>query len=82
MSAHELAKLSHPTNAEIVTPNDSLRLSNSGILYVGGAGNVSVITQAGNTVTFNDVKSGTFLPVQISFVRATGTTATNLLVLW
>jgi hypothetical protein len=74
--------LAIPDNAAAVTPNDSTDLTNKGILYVGGAGNVSVVTAGGDTVTFSGVAAGTFLPVMVARVRSTNTTATLILVLY
>jgi hypothetical protein len=51
-------------------------------LYVGGTGNVSVITIGGDTITFNGVPAGTTLPIQVVRLRATGTTATLVNALW
>ena len=48
-------------------------------IYVGGAGNISLVTNDGATVTFTAVPVGTILPVAAQRVRATGTTATNLI---
>lgn len=45
-------------------------------LYVGGAGNVTVITNAGSTSLFSSVPAGTILPVKVRTVKSTGTTAT------
>lgn len=64
-----------------VTPDDGADLANvSRGLYVGGAGNVSVILADDNSpVTFVGVSAGTMLPVWVKRVRATGTTATSIL---
>lgn len=51
-------------------------------LYVGGTGNVSVITIGGDQITFNGVPAGTTLPIQVRRLRATGTTATLVNGLW
>jgi len=51
-------------------------------LYVGGTGNVSVITIGGDQITFNGVPAGTTLPIQVVRLRATGTTATLINALW
>ena len=75
-------KLSHPENADSVSPHDTNELSNHGILYVGGAGNIAVTTAGGDDVTFSGVTAGSFVPVKISKVMATGTTASNILVLY
>lgn len=47
-------------------------------LYIGGAGDVAVVTEAGNTVTFTAVPVGTQLDIRVRQVLATGTTATNI----
>jgi hypothetical protein len=51
-------------------------------LYVGGTGNVSVITIGNDQITFNGVPAGTTLPIQVRRLRATGTTATLVNALW
>ena len=56
--------------------------NNGCVLYVGGLGDVNVITAGGDDVTFTAVPAGTFLPVQVVRVFATGTAATNILALW
>jgi len=56
--------------------------NNGCVLYVGVAGNVKVLTVGGDEVTFTGVLAGSFIPVQVLRVFATGTTATNILALW
>ena len=51
-------------------------------LYVGGTGNVSVVTIGGDIITFNGVPAGTTLPIQVIKLRSTGTTATLVNALW
>jgi hypothetical protein len=46
-------------------------------LYVGGLGDVEVITAAGNTVKFTSVPAGTVLPIRCTKLT-TNTTATNV----
>lgn len=48
-------------------------------LYVGGAGNVEVVTAKGTTVVFSGVPAGAFLPIAVSKVLAANTTATLIL---
>lgn len=76
--------LSDPAdNAATVTPSDSTDLANtSRSLYVGGYGNVAVIMKNGTTLTFFNVNSGSLLPVRVTRVLVTGTTATNIVALW
>lgn len=62
-----------------ITPNDSTDLTNVllAITCKGTAGNVVVITAKGNTRTY-PITVGEILPVGISRVLSTGTTATTL----
>ena len=56
------------------------------VLYVGGAGNITVETAGGDEVTFKGVPAGTFIPVQVTKVfnvnsGAPTTTATDIIAL-
>lgn len=70
-----------PSRAAAVTPSDSTQIYASA-LFVGGAGNVSVVTEGDDTVTFTGVQAGSMLVLRIKQVRATSTTATNIVRLW
>ena len=70
-----------PARAAAVTPSDSATTF-ANALYIGGAGNVAVVTEGGDTVTFSGVPAGTTLVVRVTQVRATNTTATNIVRLW
>lgn len=50
-------------------------------LYVGVTGDVVVILASGVALTFKAVPAGALLPVRCTQVKATGTTATNILAL-
>jgi hypothetical protein len=71
------------TKALAITPNDGadLAFATRGI-YIGGFGNLRVDMQGhadgGAAVTFVGLSAGTVLPVRVSRVYATGTTAINL----
>jgi hypothetical protein len=67
-------------DAFVITPSDTVDFSQGTVrgIYVGGAGNVTLITPAGTTVLFTALPVGTFMPVLASRVKATGTTATAL----
>lgn len=52
------------------------------VLYVGGDGNLSVTTASGTSAVFVGLAAGTFLPVNVVKVNATGTTATNIIAIW
>ena len=59
--------------------------NNGCVLYVGGAGDVKVMTASGDVVEFQNVPAGTFMPVQVLRVYATGHTtaaATNIVAMW
>lgn len=70
-------------NAAAVTPNDSADLTAvASALFVGGAGNIAVVTVGGHEVTLNGATAGSVIQVRVKRVKATGTTATNLVGLW
>ena len=61
----------------------SVDLPNNGcVLYVGGAGDVELITAGGDDLIFTGVLAGSFIPVQVTRVKATSTTATGIIALW
>ena len=76
--------------AASVSPSDTVNIPNvmggdrpdGPVLYVGGSGNVRVLTEGGDDVIFYGVVAGTFLPVHVVRVFATNTTATNIVALW
>jgi hypothetical protein len=80
------------SRAAAVTPSNTVDIpsvstqdgsgNNGCVLYVGGYGDVRVMTAGGDTITFTGVLGGTFFPVQVLRVYATGTTATNIVALW
>ena len=51
-------------------------------IYIGGGGNVEVVMADGQTVVFTAAIAGSVLPIQVSQVLATNTTATLLLALY
>jgi len=69
--------------AAAVTPADGSDLTTTArALYVGGAGNIVLVTAGGDEVTLNSVPAGTFAPIRTARVKDTGTTATNIVALW
>lgn len=52
------------------------------VLYVGTGGNIRVTTSGNDIITFVNVQDGTFFPINVISVFATGTTASNLIALW
>jgi len=70
------------SNAAAVTPNDSADLTTATrALWVGVEGDVTVDLIGGQAaVTFKNVQG--LLPVRVTRVDATGTTATDIVALW
>jgi hypothetical protein len=69
-------------NAAAVSPSDSVDLANvSRFLVVGVAGNLNVVTEAGQTVVI-PAAAGIPLPIAVSRVKLTSTTATGIVALW
>lgn len=69
-------------DAAAVTPSDSGTLRVTRALYVGVGGNLRVTMAYGTVVTFTGVLAGTVLPVQVSRVWATNTSATNIVAMY
>jgi len=66
-----------------VTASDSTVLGCTRALWVGGAGNVAVTCyRTGNVITFVGVPAGTMIPIVVSKVMSTNTTATSILALF
>lgn len=65
------------TSAVVVAPNDSADIANvSRAIYIGGTGNLNVVMQDGTTVLFSAIPVGTILPIRVTRVLSTSTTAT------
>jgi hypothetical protein len=64
-----------------VTPSDSVVIPMTRALYVGVGGNIRV-TDINDNVTYANVPSGSILPVQVSRVFATSTTAGSIVALY
>ncbi len=73
--------VSPATNAELVSPSDSvnLPLGVSRALYVGTGGDINVITDGGQTVLFSNVPDGSILPIRVSRVKFSSTTASGII---
>lgn len=69
--------------AVAVTPSDTVDLIDvARALYIGVSGNVSVeMAEAGSTIVFVGVPIG-ILPITVSRVNSTSTTATNIVALF
>tara|TARA_R110001632_G_scaffold162530_2_gene280931 strand:+ start:12887 stop:13141 length:255 start_codon:yes stop_codon:yes gene_type:complete len=63
-----------------VTPDDSQDLAIIGaIIFVGTGGNLEVTTVSGDTVIYKNLPDAYTLPVQVRRVKATNTTATDII---
>ena len=75
------------TTGVIVNPSDSVDITGinpntPATLFVGGGGDVVVITIGGSTLTLKNIADGSFLPIQVTRVKDTGTTATDIVALF
>ncbi|SIS84845.1 spike base protein, RCAP_Rcc01079 family [Phaeovulum vinaykumarii] len=62
---------------EAITPSDSTDLARvTRALWVGQAGDLAVVSAAGESVTLPNAEG--LIPIRVTRVRATGTTATGL----
>jgi hypothetical protein len=79
-------------NAQPVTPSDTENLilsgsaitgiDNGAVLYVGTGGTLTITTVGGQTVTMTNVANGSFVPIQVRKVFATGTSASGIIALF
>lgn len=79
-------------NAQDIVPSDSSNITiggtsidslESGVcLYIGIGGDLRVTMIGGQVVLFQQVASGSFLPIQVKKIWQTGTTATAILALY
>lgn len=76
MPAYQLSARVPDTAAAVTTSDTAANVFTR--LYIGGAGDVAVVTENGDTVTFKAVPVGTQLDIRVRQVKATGTTATYI----
>ncbi|MEE9427102.1 MAG: hypothetical protein V3V25_03040 [Paracoccaceae bacterium] len=78
------ATLTSPaSNAQEITPSDTLPLSNvSRAIYVGQSGDISVEMQSGQIATFQNIQGGSILALRTLKIRQTGTTAIGIVSMW
>ena len=78
-TGHEPGLESPPSRGVAITPNNGTDLSYPiRGLMVTGAGDVSVVTTDGDTVTLPSLQPGVQYAIRATRVRATGTTATGI----
>ena len=77
-----MTRSSYP-GAKAVTPDDTNDLDPPAkAIYVGGAGDLTIIDGDGNTRTTNNIVAGSTVEVKATRVLATGTTATEITALF
>ena len=82
-SSFPTTPISPARSASTVTPSDGTDLPHvSRAIYVGQTGDVSVVMADGDQVIFEAVPAGAMLPIRVSGINATGTTAAGILSLW
>lgn len=70
------------TNAVLITPSDSTDLvAVTRAVYVGTTGNMKVTMQDSGTVLFTGIPAGTTLPIRVSRIWSTTTTASTIIAL-
>ena len=70
------------TNGVLITPSDSTDLVTvSRAVYVGTTGNMKVTMQDSGTVLFTGIPAGTTLPIRVSRIWSTTTTASTIIAL-
>jgi hypothetical protein len=75
--ANTQSSLSSPASGGLVVlPSDEVPLpETSRALYVGAAGSITVKMLSGDSITFEGVARGALLPIRVTQVFQTGTTA-------
>jgi hypothetical protein len=62
-----------------VTPSDITVFTRATrAIYIGGTGNLAVVTLDGSTLTFIGMVQGSILPMRVKQVLSTGTTSINI----
>lgn len=69
---------------EDISKSDTVNFTNGvcRAIYVGGAGNIAVVTENDVAVTLVGCLAGTIIPVQAKRVNSTNTTATNMVAMF
>lgn len=77
-----IVPLAKATSAVAVTPNDANAINKTKALYIGGSGDLAVTMADGTNATFKGLLVGNVYHLSVTKVKATGTTATNVLALY
>jgi len=86
MSEQDAYKTADSTYAVVsavaVTPSDSAVIKHTRGLWIGTTGSITITMMNGVDVPFVGINAGTLLPFQCTAVKATGTTASNIVALY
>ena len=67
----------------VTTSNSTIYEQPTRALYVGAGGNITVdMADGSSSILFVGVQGGTVLPIQVTRIYATGTTATSIVALY
>lgn len=81
--SHTRSLISPPEAAAALVPHDAADLPHATrALYVGTGGDLVVAFLSGDVVRLANVQAGALLPMRVTRVLATGTTAGDLIGLW
>jgi hypothetical protein len=68
--------------AKAVTPSDTVDIPVTDGIYIGTTGNLAVVMEDGNTVTYTSIAAGICHPLGVTRVNSTNTTASNIVALY
>ncbi len=76
--------LSSPyTNGFAVVPHDTNALTNdTRAIYVGGSGDITLVTTGGDTIVLIGLVVGNIYPIRANIIKSGGTDATNIVALY
>lgn len=82
MSGFESITPLQASSAKLITPSDTLDITPKPCqLYIGGAGNIKVdMAKTGTAIVF--AAASGFLPINVTRVYATDTTASGIVAIW
>lgn len=87
MAAPTLSAIPYPSTSDIPGQYASVLSADTTVaktraVYVGGAGNLTVVMQDGSSCLFTAIPAGTMLPISITSYTTAGTTATAIVGIW
>jgi len=71
-----------PTHASAAVQSDTADLTYTVLVYIGGDGDLKITTEGGEDIVFVGLSAGDILPVAAVRIWSTGTTTTNMVMMW